>query len=59
MHNLINKFEAEVSSKDDAGVVAIEYVILAGVVAIAVAALGASGALGALGGKLADVIDTI
>ncbi len=31
MHNLINKFEAEVSQTDDAGIVAIEYVVMAGV----------------------------
>ena len=33
MLNLVEKFAAEAPSKDDEGVVAIEYVLLAGVVA--------------------------
>ena len=45
MHNLINKFEAEVSQTDDAGVVAIEYVVMAGVVITAVGALACDGCL--------------
>ena len=59
MHNLINKFEAEVSEADDAGIVAIEYVVMAGVVVVAVGALAWSGAFGALTTKITSLVGGI
>ena len=37
MLNLVDKYSAEITTTDDEGVVAIEYVIMAGLVAIGVA----------------------
>jgi hypothetical protein len=59
VHNLINKFEAEASETEDAGLVAIEYVVMAGVVIAAVGALVWTGAFDALSTKLTDLIDGI
>ena len=59
VHNLINKFEAEVSQTDDAGIVAIEYVVMAGVIIVAVGALAWTGAFGALTTKLTSLIGGI
>jgi hypothetical protein len=59
VHNLINKFEAEVSEKEDAGLVAIEYVVMAGVIITALAGLAWAGAFGALTTKLTTLIGSI
>ena len=59
MHNLMNKFEAEVSEQDDAGVVAIEYVVMSGVVITAVGALAWTGAFAALTTKITSLIGGI
>jgi hypothetical protein len=59
VHNLINKFEAEVSETDEAGLVAIEYVVMAGVLITALAGLAWAGAFGALTTKLSSLISSI
>ena len=48
MHNLINKFEAEVSQTEDAGLVAIEYVVMAAVLIAGLGVLAWTGAFTAL-----------
>ena len=59
MHNLLNKFEAEVSEvQDDEGVVAIEYVIVAGAVVLGLVAVFAA-AWGPLTTKLTSIINSI
>ena len=60
MMNLVEKFTPEaVEATDEDGVVAIEYVVLAGVVITAVGALAWSGAFGALTTKLSALINGI
>ena len=60
MLNLVEKFTPEaVEATEDDGVVAIEYVVLAGVVVIAVGALAWTGAFGALTTKLTSIIGGI
>lgn len=60
MQNLVEKFTpAAVEATDDDGVVAIEYVVLAGVVITAVGALAWSGAFATLTTKLSSLISGI
>ena len=59
MHNLINKFEAEVSQTDDAGVVAIEYLLVASLVIAAFTAAAFTGALDSVGTALDGLVDGI
>jgi hypothetical protein len=59
MLNLVEKFTPEAEVTEDDGVVAIEYVVLAGVVIVAVGALAWGGAFGALTTKLTDLISGI
>jgi Flp pilus assembly pilin Flp len=55
MHNFVEKFTPEaVEATDEDGVVAIEYVLLAAMVAIAVIALATP--LGGLAGRLTTII---
>ena len=57
MHNLVNKFtpQTDVTTGDD-GVVAIEYVLVAGVVAVGVATLVFTGVWDALNAKLDAIV---
>ena len=60
MLNLADKFTPEaVEATEDDGLVAIEYVVMAGVVITAVGALAWSGAFGALTTKLTSLIGGI
>jgi hypothetical protein len=59
VHNLINKFEAETSAQDDAGVVAIEYLLVASVVIAAFTAAAFTGALDSVGTKLSGLVTGI
>jgi hypothetical protein len=59
MHNLVEKYTAETIEASDDGVVAIEYVVLAGVVITAVGALAWTGAFAALTTKLTSLIGSI
>ena len=52
MHNLVEKFTPAVEATDDDGVVAIEYVLVAGLVAAGVAVLFATGLWTTMLGKL-------
>ena len=52
MHNLVEKFTPAVEVTDDDGVVAIEYVLVAGLVASGVAVLFATGLWTTMLGKL-------
>ena len=55
MLNLVEKFTPEaVEATDEDGVVAIEYVLLAAIVAVAVGLLATP--LGGLAGRLADIV---
>lgn len=59
MHNLVEKYTAETTEAAEDGVVAIEYVVLAGVVITAVGALAWTGAFAALTTKLTSLIGSI
>ena len=59
MHNLVEKYTAETTEAAEDGVVAIEYVVLAGVVITAVGALARTGAFAALTTKLTSLIGSI
>jgi hypothetical protein len=59
MNNLVEKFTPADEATDAEGVVAIEYVVLAGVVITAVGALAWSGAFSALTTKLTTLIGSI
>jgi hypothetical protein len=52
MHNIIEGFEAPASEKSDEGLVAIEYVVGAGLVAAGIAVVFATGLWTAMQGKL-------
>ena len=52
MHNLVEKYTPAVEATDDDGVVAIEYVLVAGLVASGVAVLFATGLWTTMLGKL-------
>ena len=58
MLNLVEKFTPAVEV-DDEGVVAIEYVVVAGAVVAALAGLFALGLGGILTGAIRDIVDTI
>ena len=58
MLNLVEKFTPAVEA-DDEGVVAIEYVVVAGAVVVALAGLFALGLGGILTGAIRDIVDTI
>ena len=57
MLNIVEQYTAETPAADEDGVVAIEYVLMAALVATVVAALGL--AFGGLGDRLEGVIDTV
>ena len=57
MMNLVEKYTAETPVVSDDGVVAIEYVLMAALVAAVVAGLFV--VFGDLGDRLGDVIDTV
>ena len=58
MMNLVDKYTAEATTETEDGVVAIEYVIVAAALVVALGALwGAFGT--ALSGKLDDIVDNI
>ncbi len=60
MNNLVEKFAtAEVEAVEDDGVVAIEYVAVAGIVVAALLALSFTGAFGVLITKLQSTINSI
>lgn len=60
MLNLAEKFTPEaVEATEDDGLVAIEYVVMAGVIIVAVGALAWGGAFDALTQKLTDLINGI
>ena len=60
MNNLVEKFAtAEVEATEDDGVVAIEYVAVAGIVVAALLTLSFTGAFGALITKLTNTINSI
>ena len=59
MLNLVEKFTPSVETTDDEGVVAIEYVVVAGAVVAALAGLFALGLGGILTGAIRDIVDTI
>jgi hypothetical protein len=59
MHKLLEQFEAAQAPAGDEGVVAIEYVVVAGAVVAALAALFAFGLGTILTDALKDIIDTI
>ena len=52
MHNIIEGFEAPASEKSDEGLVAIEYVVGAGLVAAGIGVVFATGLWTAMQGKL-------
>lgn len=57
MLNIVEKHSADTVVENEEGVVAIEYVLMAALVAVVVVALGA--AFGGLSDRLSDVIDTV
>jgi Flp pilus assembly pilin Flp len=57
MLNIVEQYTAEIPAADEDGVVAIEYVLMAALVATVVVALGV--AFGGLGDRLEGVIDTV
>jgi Flp pilus assembly pilin Flp len=57
MLNLVEKYSAETAVESEDGVVAIEYVLMAALVATVVVALGV--AFGGLADRLDGVIDTV
>jgi len=60
MHNLVNKFSTEaVEPSNEDGMVAIEYVVMAGVIIVAVGALAYTGAFAALTTKITALINGI
>ena len=60
MLNLAEKFTPEaVEATEDDGLVAIEYVVMAGILIAGLAGLAWAGAFGALTTKLSTLIDTI
>lgn len=59
MLNLVEKFTPAVEATDDEGVVAIEYVVVAGAIVVALAGLFALGVGTILTDALKDIIDTI
>ena len=58
MQNLVEKFTPAVEATDDDGVVAIEYVVTAAAIVLALAGLFALGLGGILTGKLQDIVDS-
>ena len=59
MLNIVEKYTAEGPTQSDEGVVAIEYVVVAGAVVAALAGLFALGLGGILTGAIRDIVDTI
>jgi hypothetical protein len=60
MLNLAEKFTPEaVEATEDDGLVAIEYVLMAGVIVVALGGLAWSGAFGALTTKITQLINSI
>jgi hypothetical protein len=59
MMNLVEKFTPEAVEATDEGLVAIEYVVMAGVVIAALGVLAWSGAFSALTGKLTTLVNGI
>jgi Flp pilus assembly pilin Flp len=59
MLNLVEKFTPEAVEATDDGVVAIEYVVTAAAIVVALAGLFALGLGGILTGALSDIVDTI
>lgn len=57
MLNLVEKYTAEAAAETEDGVVAIEYVLMAALVATVVVGLGV--AFGGLGTRLGNVINTV
>jgi Flp pilus assembly pilin Flp len=58
MLNIVEKYSADTAVESEDGVVGIEYVLLAAIVAVAIAAL--AGPLDGLAGRLGDIIgDTV
>ncbi|MEY2523061.1 MAG: hypothetical protein QOJ66_1626 [Ilumatobacteraceae bacterium] len=57
MLNLVEKYTAETAAETEDGVVAIEYVLMAALVATVVVGLGV--AFGGLGTRLGNVINTV
>ena len=57
MLNLVEKYSVDTAVESEDGVVAIEYVLMAALVATVVVALGV--AFGGLGDRLETVIDTV
>jgi hypothetical protein len=58
MLNLVEKFTPAVEATEADGVVAIEYVVVAGAVVVALAGLFAFGLGDILTGKILDILDT-
>ncbi len=58
MHNLVEKFTPAVEATDDDGVVAIEYVLVAGLVAVGVAITFGTGLWNTMLGKLNGLFAT-
>ncbi len=57
MLNIVDKYSADTAVESEEGVVAIEYVLMAALVAVVVVGLGV--AFGGLGDRLEGVIDTV
>ena len=57
MHNLVNKFTPDIDvTTDDEGVVAIEYVLVAGIVAAGIIGITFTGLWGRLSTKLNGIV---
>jgi hypothetical protein len=59
MLNLVEKYTAEQAPVEDDGVVAIEYVVVAGAIVVGLAVLWGTGTFGALTTKLTEIINDI
>jgi len=57
MLNIVDQYSADTAVESEEGVVAIEYVLMAALVALVVVGLGT--AFGGLSGRLSGVIDTV
>jgi Flp pilus assembly pilin Flp len=57
MLNIVEKYSADTAVESEDGVVAIEYVLMAALVAVVV--VGLAGAFDGLGTRLSGVIDTV
>ncbi len=57
MLNIVDQYSADTAVESEEGVVAIEYVLMAALVALVVVGLGT--AFGGLGGRLSGVINTV